>query len=282
MRIFRDGSIQHIDAYGNAYTSTATGVMISSIGDIRLEAAGSIYMSAGQTINILSRLGTNITSMTDSVRIKCAQFLEMFAGSNISATAQNLWQMISLAGQALIQSAATVVSGDLQVIGDMTTSGGNIGMAGDTLSVNGTISAIRVEAAETVEEDEHPGHIYQGFSDVAFDLDIMPAPVPTAAGAKAAKAMSLTAKEAAASANAEGVAYQTPTQQFVRAEGLSGQFTLWDISSLTLGGTPIPWTTSNKVFNSTEKMNIPSTQATFANKPSSAMTSAPTQVYVQP
>jgi len=55
--------------------------MISSIGDIRLEAAGSIYMSAGQTINILSRLGTNITSMTDSVRIKCAQFLEMFAAA---------------------------------------------------------------------------------------------------------------------------------------------------------------------------------------------------------
>lgn len=264
-RIMRDGSIIYIDAYGNSQVSTAAGITISTVADLRLEAAGNVFISAGKTINIVGRMGINIASILDSVRVKCAKILDMAAGTLASLVAKGQLQISSQQGQLIIDSKATLLTGDAVVAGDFT-AGDTFGVSGGVASCLGTLSAIRVMAQDTLLEGEgpHPGHMYEGYEDALID-----------------SSLKLQATPAAEAPTTPSGAYESPTTQYIRSEGLAGQFELWDLSSLSAAGSAVPWNATNKVFDSKAQMNTPSDQTTFQPSPSAPMTSQPTQVYVQ-
>lgn len=76
-RILRDGSVVVLDGYGNSFTSTQTGVCVSSTQDLRLEAAGSIIIQAGRDIHLTARKNINLTAVLESVRIKSEEALQL-------------------------------------------------------------------------------------------------------------------------------------------------------------------------------------------------------------
>lgn len=81
IRIYRDGSVQSLDAYGNAVTMTAVGVQVSSTRDILLQAAGSVNIVAGRDVNIRSQRNLTANSDTGDVSLK-GQGLQLMASSD--------------------------------------------------------------------------------------------------------------------------------------------------------------------------------------------------------
>ena len=151
IRIFRDGSIQTLDAYGNSFTSTKIGIQISSTSDILLQAAGSINLVAGQSINLVARKDIGISAITGGLWLR----------------AKTKWQALCQSGNIvldMLQSGSVAILGGLNV-----NNAASIDKAG-TLNCTGDVIGNQVMAASTngpFGENPHMFHIFQGFPVVA-------------------------------------------------------------------------------------------------------------------
>ena len=70
IRIYRDGSIQQVDAYGNSITMTKVGLQISTPQDLLLQAGGSINIMAGRDVNITGRQNVTLTAALQKLHMK--------------------------------------------------------------------------------------------------------------------------------------------------------------------------------------------------------------------
>lgn len=78
IRIFRDGSIQTVDAYGNSITSTKTGVLFDTPRDFTFVAGGSFNVLAARDINLVAQKDVGITAAKGAIRVKAETALQMF------------------------------------------------------------------------------------------------------------------------------------------------------------------------------------------------------------
>ncbi len=145
IRIYRDGSIQTVDAYGNSFLSTKTGIQVSSTKDILLQAAGSVNIVAGRDINLLAQQNVGITAVQDTLRLKAKN---------------GIWLLVE-AGKFIVEfiqaGVAFFKNGTLNV-----NNVASVDVDGNT-NVTGILSALQVEAASTMIADDHGGHIFPGF-----------------------------------------------------------------------------------------------------------------------
>ena len=144
-RIYRDGSVQHVDAYGNSYTSTQTGIQISTTQDLLLQAAGSINIVAGRDINLLAKKNVGITAIEERIRLKAELGIWCLV-----QTGKFIVDFINV-GVAFFRNAKLNVNNVLS-----TSVGGN-------LEVAGVVTGIQVAAVQTLVEGHHDGHVYPGF-----------------------------------------------------------------------------------------------------------------------
>lgn len=140
IRIYRDGSVQMVDAYGNAYTSTYTGIQISSTKDIRLEAAGSVNIIAGQSVNVLARDGIGLSAITGGLWLR--------AGKSV--------QLLAQTGNIVVDAIAGVLK---SVCGINVNNKAAVTTDGQIVATNKMVAG-RVEAAQTMQIHSHEGHIF--------------------------------------------------------------------------------------------------------------------------
>lgn len=150
-RIYRDGTVQHIDAYGNAYTSTQVGIQISSTSDILIQAAGNVNIVAGRDINLLARRNAAVTAVSGL----------------LSLSAQKTVQVLAQTGKIILD---TMRQGLVKVIGKLNVDGkAEIGIDG---TINGTI--VRGSMLQTVAGpmgDDGFYHATYGAPAVSSDAD---------------------------------------------------------------------------------------------------------------
>ncbi len=142
IRIYRDGSIQTVDAYGNSMLTTKTGIQISSTQNILLQAAGSVNIVAGRDINLLARQNVGITAVKDTIRLKAKT---------------GLWVLIE-SGKCIIEFIKTGVTflknSKFNVNNVLTTN--EIGRT----EVMDMVTARQIRAEHTLPDDGHAGHIF--------------------------------------------------------------------------------------------------------------------------
>jgi hypothetical protein len=153
IRIYRDGSVQTVDAYGNSMLTTKTGILISSTKSITLQAAGSVNIVAGRDINILAKQNVGITAVTDKVRLKAKAGIWMLVESG-----KFIMECLA-AGKLYLKNAALNVANNLTVA---TT--GNV----ETV---GVVTALQMAAPSTMTADDHTGHIFPGSPQPVSDSD---------------------------------------------------------------------------------------------------------------
>ena len=109
IRIYRDGSIQTLDSYGNSFTTTKTGIMLSSTADITIEAAGSLNLVAGRDINLLAKKSISISAIQESIRLKAASLVEVFSAGVISLFSEGAMTLKALAFLDLFATASVAI-----------------------------------------------------------------------------------------------------------------------------------------------------------------------------
>lgn len=72
IRIMRDGSIINWDGYGNAISMGKSGVQISSVEHIELDAAGDVRITAGQDIFLKARRNIEISAIVGGLILKAS------------------------------------------------------------------------------------------------------------------------------------------------------------------------------------------------------------------
>jgi len=153
IRIYRDGSIQQVDAYGNSMTMTKTGLQISTPTDMLLQAGGSVNIVAGRDINLVARKAVGITSVTDMIRMKAETGLQFFCNAGNIVLETTLKYVLKFIGLLNANNTA-----QLDPIGNLTLLGG-LSANGDVAS-SGVLQALMVQAAITHYEDDHFGHLF--------------------------------------------------------------------------------------------------------------------------
>ena len=154
IRIYRDGSIQTVDAYGNSITTTQTGIQISSAQDILLQAAGSVNIIAGRDVNVNARNNINLSAITQALRLKAETGLQLFCN-----TGNIVLEVVSKYLLKIIGLVNANNTAQLDTTGNLTLMGG-LG-AGGTVISSGEIQALKVSAAITRVNDGHDGHLFQ-------------------------------------------------------------------------------------------------------------------------
>lgn len=143
IRIFRDGSVQTVDAYGNSILTTKHGIQISSTQDLILQAAGSVNIVAGRDINVLAQKNVGITSVKESVRIKSEKAFQ------ILVNAGNF--VVELIGDAVMKLIGKFNANDTV----------SIDKNGDVNTVLG-VTANQLFASVTKFDHHGDGHIFPG------------------------------------------------------------------------------------------------------------------------
>lgn len=243
IRIYRDGSIQTVDAYGNSFTSTKTGIQISSTRDILIQAAGSINLVAGRDLNLLARKNVGITAITEKVRIKAETGL----------------QMLTRAGNVLLETVNNFV---VKLVGNLNVNNAvHLGRDG-SINALGTVSGLRFAADLTMPNGEGPhlGHIFPGGPIVPVVTD-----------------------EFKFQDNYDPDSlYETISQQMIRQGDQTANVT-WNFDDNAIGGKGSPWPGAgkqHKVYNGGQNLSSPSSQSSFTNTPSS-MTDTAIQIKAQ-
>ncbi len=237
MRIFRDGSILHLDAYGNSWMSSQNGIQISSTKNILIEAAGSVSVVAGRDINLLARNNVGITAVTQAVRIKAQTALQMFcaAGHMVLETATDYVLKI----RAAINANNTF---QLTTAGHLDTEGNLTGRAVFAELTNGAFG-----------EDRHMFHIFPG------------APVISQNAAVFSFQSSYDTEQL----------YETMSQQAFRA-GEQQASGVWSFADNAVAGKGSPWPGASPTHKTypgvNSSLHTPSTQASF-NATADAMVS---------
>lgn len=132
IRIYRDGSVQQLDAYGNAVTLSAMGVQISSTRDLLLCAAGSVNILAGRDVNLRAKRNATVSADEGKLTGKGAAIQLMASQENIV--------METVVGKYTYLISTLRVGTDFEVA-----RGGAVKCVGDvsvnTLQASGTIRA---------------------------------------------------------------------------------------------------------------------------------------------
>jgi len=234
IRIYRDGSIQMVDAYGNSWTSTKTGVMISSTTDILLQAAGSVNIVAGQSINLVARKDVGISAVTGG-----------------------LWLRAQTGLQALVQSGNAVIdmmgSGFLKLVGGLNVNNASSITPDGEVNVLGGLTAAQLTALATngpfgmPNHDPHMFHVFLGAPVVRPIADVFRYP-----------------------SSYEGQSlYETMSQQALRVEEQPFTAT-WSFDQNLVPGKGSPWPgegITHRVYNSNESLQVPSDKTTFTHQP---------------
>ena len=202
IRIYRDGSIQTLDAYGNSFTSTKTGIMISSTTDIMLQSAGSINLVAGQSINLLARKDIGISATTGGLWLRASTKLQLLCqlGNVVVDTLQNGW--LKIMGGLNVNNKAS------------------IDKAGE-INATGNVTALQLAASSTngpFGDHPHFFHIFQGQPAVETVVDQFDYP-----GSYAGQPL-----------------YETLSQQSLKTSESSSNG-LWDFTDNAVPGKGSPW-----------------------------------------
>ncbi len=256
IRIYRDGSYQQVDAYGNATTTTAIGYHISTPRDLYLEAGGSINLAAGRDINLLARQNVGITAANQAVRLagKTGVMVLAQAGHLVLEVMGNFVTKV-LGTLNLANKIELNANGKISAQGD-------IGTTGD-LNALGNVNALRVTAADTMYADDHYGHIYPG-------------------GPGAVSVGSVNASFAFQSSYGTGTLYQSLSQQALAA-GEQAAAGVWQFSTNAVVNKGSPWPGAGAEFLQPaggESLQRPSGQAAFSRQPQ-AMVAGPVAIHYQ-
>jgi hypothetical protein len=244
IRIFRDGSIMTIDAYGNSILSSATGITISSATDLTLQAAGSVNILGGRDVNVLAQNNVGITAVKEKVRIKGE------TGVWILVTAGHF--LVEVLGDflSLIKSALNVNNvAEIDAAGNFNTLG--------------SATAIQIFASLTdgpFGEQPHMHHLFIG----------APAVTPVEE--------EFTFQETYGA----GDLYESPSQQSLRRDEVPSAET-WSFAGNAVSGKGAPWpgeAPEESIAPGGTSLNIPSSVVLPSPDPS-AMTSRPMSMRTQ-
>lgn len=256
IRIYRDGSYQQVDAYGNATTTTSTGYFVSTPRDLYLQAGGSINLVAGRDINLVAQKNIGLSAITQAVRIKGETSVMILANAGhlimevIGNFVTKIISTINVANTVEINKTGRIVStGNILA-------GGSIGAAGDVVGN-------RITAALTEVLDDHGGHIFTG----AAPIVVVPA---------------VNTNFMFQTDYSPGVLYQTLSQQAMRNNEQPSAGS-WGFSGNVVAGKGAPWpgtVAQEKVYSGGENLNTPSSTKEFTATPQ-AMTTAPITIKYQ-
>ena len=240
IRIYRDGSIQTVDAYGNSITTTKVGVQIASAGDLLLQAAGSVNIVAGRDVNILAQQNVGITAALQFVRIKAS------LGIQALTTLGNM--VFETLGSFAVKFKCLVNFNNLASV-DML---GNIDSMGEIVaSLVASESSLPGDSIIT-----HSGHLFIG-SPVVEEID---------------DEFSFQDEYGA------GDLYETITQQMLKSGDVISSGT-WIFSANAVPGKGSPWPGPSPMQKSTaagSSLNKPSGQLIFTSAPAPLSSSSTT------
>lgn len=283
IRIYRDGSIQTVDAYGNAITTTAVGIQISSPKDILIQAGGSVNIVAGRDINVVARKNVNLTAVSEAIRLCSKTALQGFcsAGNVVLEVASGYWHRLvgkldvnnkfsvlesgKVSTDSEITASGSILTQANLVASNSITAGGGGVYTGGTLTVNEIrTNVIRANAAYS----DTGGHI------AGFDLEQRVLPdLPLDLNEAADNFQYQTAY------GAEPL-YRTMTQQMLQLEGYGVAWSFAETSAEGRGG---HWPGTGAVEKATdggETLNDVSSRTQFTNAPV-AMTEQEPKMIVQ-
>lgn len=243
-RIYRDGSQQHVDGYGNSLTMTSNSFQMASPFDILIQAGGSINMVAGRDINALAQNNIGLTAVTQAVRIK----------------GQTGVMILSVAGHLFLEvlgSYLTKILGNLNINNQINFDGatGDINTLGNTTS-----QAVFAVDTRLNGDGPHDGHIYIG--------------IPTVA--------SVNGNFQFQTSYGGGQLYETMSQQMMDIGDVSSSGT-WSFSTNAVPGKGSPWPgagITQKTTTAGSTLNQPSSSTVFTSSPA-AMTSEPVSIRYQ-
>ena len=251
-RIYRDGSMQQVDAYGNAMTTTATGIQISAAQDLLLQAAGSVNIVAGRDVNVVAQNNVNLTAVKQALRLKGETALLLFchAGNMVLEVATGfIIKLIGIFG--LNNNLSVDTSGNLTTSGNMTTSA--------SILASQTVQALSLNAVNTATDGLHSGHAY-----VIPEVPSIPAP-------------KVVPDDFQFQADYGGPQlYATLTDQMADIGDIETAG-VWDLSSDAIPGKGTPWPGAQKMKKpiSNVSLNEPSTQSVAPAKSQGMTTQDP-------
>ena len=156
IRIYRDGSVQTVDIYGNSILTTKTGIQISSTQDILIQAAGSVNIVAGRDFNVVAQNNVNLSAVTQKLRLSAQTGIQCLVQSG-----KFLVDFIE-AGLVFFKNSVFNINNAFSV-----------SVAGSVNALN-DVTALRVAAAQTngaFGEQPHMFHIFQGIPSVTEDTE---------------------------------------------------------------------------------------------------------------
>ena len=252
IRIYRDGSIQTVDAYGNAITTTAVGIQISSARDIFLQAGGSVNIVAGRDINLVARKNIGLTAATEAIRFRAQTAIMGFclAGNILWEVAGGFWH---------------------RLIGPLTANNSFSVQTSGQVSTKAAVNAVTVAAAQVFQSnpfkdkdsngDTELNHTWVGTADIELDGNTENFQYQSDYGASKI--------------------YQTITQQMLKlgdaalTNGTQWRYTTYD------GGRGAAWPGASVQELTTaagEKLNTPSKNTKFSEKPQPMQLQLPTML----
>jgi hypothetical protein len=248
IRIYRDGSIQTVDAYGNAITTTKVGVYISTPRDLLLQAGGSVNIVAGKDVNILAQQNVNLTAITQSIRLK----------------AQTVLQGLCAAGNVLWEVASGYYH---QFIGALTYNGNVMIDTQGNVNVQNTINVTTLNSNQVFQVAPYTE---SGFLDTDTNLTWPLANLQITE-------QSIPSGFTYQTDYGDPVLYQTVSQQLVETGDVEGGSNVWSFSVNTdpVRGTPWPGQAQEKYTTSGQNLNSPSSDTIFTNQPKGMQSRTP-------
>lgn len=273
IRIYRDGSIQTVDAYGNVITTTQTGIQVSTPKDFLIQAGGSVNVIAGRDINMVARQNVNIDAVTAAVRIKAQTAMMFFcAAGNIiyEAAAAFLHKFI---GTITANNTVTIFpTGNIESLGSMISElviTGDL-IAGATGSGSGTVTSLNMQCAKVTANEVHGLKVFQ--TNPPIDSNGTWPDAETAVPAinpVSIQVMSIGDTYQRQTNYGVGQLYKTLTQQMLDKGDIATTGTVWNFSDNAADGRGPTWpgNVQELTTSSGDKLNSPTSSTTFSEQP---------------
>lgn len=263
IRIYRNGSIQTVDCFGNSVLTHSGGIQISSLKDILIQSAASINLVAGDSINMVARNDVSFTAVSGIIRAK----------------AQTAWQMFCAVGNIAIE---TLTSKTIKFIGNLDSN--------DTASVD-TSGNIKTKGSANIAQDIFGDTV----STTEVNADALNVTTVMATEINAVDVNNLdsftlnnpllqnipvqiTGVNIAFSYPDQyntGTLYETMSQQQARKEKLLAGS--WSFADNAVAGKGSPWpgpSPQHKTTDDGDSLNVPSTDTVFTATPDALETRA--------
>jgi Tfp pilus assembly protein PilV len=272
IRIYRDGSIQTVDAYGNSITTTAIGIQISTPKNLLLQAGGSVNIVAGRDVNILARNNVGVTSVNAAIRLKSKTALMLFcsAGNVIYEIASSFFHKfignITANNTVDITTAGTI---DASVsVNTPTLNADTLSATGVTIK-NGLLSANKAEVTtintQTVNVENSNSVSWPGLqNEISSSFSVSVSQLSD---------IFLFQTEYDG-----GTLYQTFTQQMLETGDVKTTASIWSFSDNSADGRGAPWpgaSAQEMTTSSGDPLNTPSSNTKFSEKPATMTLQSP-------